>query len=383
MNALQLEQQLTEHILTNIELSKLGLVPSTLEIGGNHGIGKSDIAKNAVKKAFGDEGVFIYFSAAQLEDASDWVGLPSNDVILERDGDRITIPVHIAEPFIKLDYKYVDCLTSIKAADWTKRVKPNKTVILIDDYTRANPIIMQALMAFLLDQKLGDWICPPGVTIILTTNPPTGSNNSKYQVSNLDDAQKDRTVDYTLDFDMTTWAKWARSKEVNGEKLFPEVLIDFAVQNEKHFKKVSPRKYTMFMSSFVRDKELKNKEFLRYRAEAISMEFWTALHSFIENNVDRVITPEEFRDKTDAQVIKIFNAYHTKKTPEKQATFMDSLMTLIKAEEDWKTKGDKAWIYQAQRAQRLKLISGDITINFSKELCVCKDGPELTRIYSK
>lgn len=383
MNALQLEKQLTEHILTNIELSKLGLVPSTIEIGGNHGIGKSDIAKNAVKKAFGDEGVFIYFSAAQLEDASDWVGLPSNDVVLQKEDDKITIPVHIAEPFIKLGYKYVDCLTSIKAADWTKRVVPNKTVILIDDYTRANPVIMQALMAFLLDQKLGDWVCPPGVTIILTTNPPTGSNNSKYQVSNLDDAQKDRTVDYTLDFDMTTWAKWARAKEVNGEKLFPEVLIDFAVQNDKHFKKISPRKYTMFMNSFVRDKELKNKEFLRYRAEAISMEFWTSLHSFIENNTDRVITPEEFRDKSDAQVTKIFNAYHTKKTPEKQATFMDSLMTLIKAEEDWKLKGDQAWIYQAQRVQRLKLISGDIAINFSKELCILKDGPELTRIYSK
>jgi hypothetical protein len=56
---------------------------------------------------------------------------------------------------------------------------------------------------------------------------------------------------------------------------------------------------------------------------------------------------------------------------------------LIKAETDWNLKGTDAWIYQAQRVQRLKLIPGDIMINFSKELCVIKDGPQLTRIFTK
>ncbi len=83
-------EQLTKDIQNNILLGKKGEKSITVEIKGDHGIGKTEIVKQVAKKAFGKEGSFIYLSMAQFEDPADFVGYPKQEILVERkNGEKV------------------------------------------------------------------------------------------------------------------------------------------------------------------------------------------------------------------------------------------------------------------------------------------------------
>jgi MoxR-like ATPase len=69
---------------------------------------------------------------------------------------------------------------------WIHGLDNRPTVLFLDDFTRANPSVMQAIMTIIDEQKHTSWALPKGSTVILSSNP----DNSEFFVSSLDDAQK-------------------------------------------------------------------------------------------------------------------------------------------------------------------------------------------------
>lgn len=63
---------------------------------------------------------------------------------------------------------------------------PNGVILLLDDYTRANSLFMQATMELINTASYISWKLPYNTTICLTSNP----DNGEFSVSSLDSAQK-------------------------------------------------------------------------------------------------------------------------------------------------------------------------------------------------
>ena len=70
---------------------------------------------------------------------------------------------------------------------WLPREEnPNGCILLLDDYTRANSLFMQATMELINTAGYISWNLPKYTTICLTSNPDDG----EFSVTSLDSAQK-------------------------------------------------------------------------------------------------------------------------------------------------------------------------------------------------
>lgn len=69
---------------------------------------------------------------------------------------------------------------------WLPREEnPNGVILLLDDYTRASSLFMQATMELICTGKYFSWSLPKNTNIVLSTNP----DSANYQVTTLDEAQ--------------------------------------------------------------------------------------------------------------------------------------------------------------------------------------------------
>ena len=89
---------------------------------------------------------------------------------------------------------------------------PNGTILLLDDYTRANQLFMQATMELINECKYISWSLPKNTSIILTSNP----DNGEFQVSSLDSAQKTRFINFNVKLNIEDWATWAEFNQIDG-----------------------------------------------------------------------------------------------------------------------------------------------------------------------
>lgn len=69
---------------------------------------------------------------------------------------------------------------------WVPEYNEKGNIVLLDDYVRANPQLLQACMDLILEQKYISWGAPEKTTFILTNNPDDGASN----VNSLDEAQR-------------------------------------------------------------------------------------------------------------------------------------------------------------------------------------------------
>ena len=119
----------------------------------------------------------------------------------------------------------------------------NGCILMLDDYSRASQLFMQATMELINEGKYISWSLPKNTTIVLTSNPEDGS----YSVQSLDSAQKTRFVNFNLKLNVDDWASWAEFNGVDSR------AINFALlYGEEIFKKhnqvqtINPRAYTTF-----------------------------------------------------------------------------------------------------------------------------------------
>lgn len=157
---------------------------------------------------------------------------------------------------------------------------------------------MNSIMEIINTCSYVSWKLPKYTSVVLSSNPDDGT----YSVVSLDDAQKNRFLNFNLKMDINEWAQWAENNEIEGK------AINFALMyGEEIFKKqnnvqiVTPRSYTTFCKAISGLKDWGNPNtlalilqiskgcFMNDNDNIIGNLFTT----FIANKLDKLIQPEE------------------------------------------------------------------------------------------
>lgn len=304
LNTKELKGFVKHFINNNRFIQNGGKVPTALNIMGNAGLGKTTMVEQLAK----EEGMhFVKLNLAMIEELSDLIGFPMKELELAKiENGAITQKKWVTEIEAELGVKAGFKLTGKRRTtycppEWIAD-KGESGILLLDDYTRADPRMLQACMDLINTQKYISWQLPKDWTIILTTNP----DNGEYNVQSMDTAQTTRFVSCELKFDVNCWAEWAEEAGIDGR------CINFIIKHpEIVTEKTNPRAITTFfnsISSFESFEE--NLAMIQMLGEgSVGPEMSQLFTMFINNKLDKLISPHDvlFND-SDQYVIGQLNA---------------------------------------------------------------------------
>lgn len=167
-------------------------------------------------------------------------------------------------------------------------------VLVLDDYTRAQPRFMQAIMEIVDKQEYISWKLPKNWTVILTENPDNGT----YNVSDIDPATRSRFVTIDMKFEVEPWAAWAAKdgideRCINFMLMHPEIIKDETPE-------VNPRVLVKFFDSLISIPDFNQQlPLIQIIGEgSAGPEVTSMFTSFIGNKLDKMITPAEIMNTT-------------------------------------------------------------------------------------
>lgn len=171
----------------------------------------------------------------------------------------------------------------------------------------ANNLFMQAIMELICTGKYISWNLPKNTNIVLSSNP----DDSSYNVSSLDPAQKSRFINFSVKFNIDAWASWAESNELDNRAI--NFLLHYSSEIFKDDNKVStinPRSYVTFCNAIsgIKDWSIgKNLALILNIAKGcfgdednIVGHLFT---QFIANKLDKLISPKDLLLK-DWNIVK-------------------------------------------------------------------------------
>lgn len=220
---------------------------------GEAGTGKTSIMEQIAE----ERGMtFIKLNLAELEESGDLVGFPLKEFKINEldENGNVVCSKWVAHDLLST-YFQKPCETyeitnesrmSYATPAWLPREEnPNGVLLVLDDYSRASSILVQATNELICRGTYVSWNLPKYTTIALTTNP----DNGEYQVTTMDEAQKTRFVNFSIRFDLSVWASWAEfagldSRGINFLLSYPEVL-----ESKDGVNKANSRSYTMFINA--------------------------------------------------------------------------------------------------------------------------------------
>ncbi len=230
----------------NKALQDSGLSPIAIGLEGEAGIGKTTVVEDIAKK----RGMsFCKLNLSQLEEVGDIVGFPMKEVLLRYKNKQGEIVQRwwpeslLSKVPANVEVTAQTRMGYAPPAWLPKKENPNGCILLLDDYTRANPLFMQATMELINTASYVSWKLPKNTSVVITSNPDDGS----YSVSALDNAQKTRFVNFNLKLNVEDWASWAEFNRIDSRCINFELLY-----GEEIFKKhngvqtINPRAYTTF-----------------------------------------------------------------------------------------------------------------------------------------
>lgn len=180
----------------NVALAASGRSTIPICIWGSHGLGKTSIVRDICHEHGWD---YKYIAPAQFEEMGDLHGFPVRTGVTDEEA---------AKGRTKGTMSYYP-------PEWVPREVPAIAgVLLVDDFNRADPRILNGLMQLFQDGELAGWKLPKNYMIIATANP---SSAGDYSVGQLDPAQMTRMLHVELQFNMRAWMKWANSLDKNGQ----------------------------------------------------------------------------------------------------------------------------------------------------------------------
>lgn len=227
------KEHLRQYILNSESQIKRGERPTSICLEGKAGISKTSVAKQLAE----EHGYkFHQINAAMIDDLGHLVGFPQKQYQIQFT-DKVTgdvlstqtrwIPAEFSEEAIQEGGKYTgESRMTYAEPYWLKEVNSeDKFLLLLDDFTRGLPMVMQACMTLVEEYRYGNWELPKSTVILLTTNP----DNGEYSVTSLDVAQKTRFRTIEMIFDVDSWAQWAESVHLDGR------CINFVLNNRELF----------------------------------------------------------------------------------------------------------------------------------------------------
>jgi hypothetical protein len=275
-----------------------GKVPVAVNIEGDAGLGKTSAILQLGKEMGMD---VVKLNLSQLEELGDLVGFPVKEFqVKNSEGKTLWVTEQEIETANNKGYRVVDKRMSHAAPDWIQG-KGEGGFLILDDYTRADQRFMQATMELIDRQEYVSWKLPKNWHILLTTNP----DNGDYNVTSLDVAQKTRFISVELKFDVDVWAKWAEEANIDGR------CINFLLMHpESVTQRINPRSVTTFFNAISSiDNFEANLPLIQMIGEgSVGPEFASLFTMFINNKLDKMISPQDVLTKDERYVLNTLTA---------------------------------------------------------------------------
>lgn len=273
-----------KHIIDNNRyLQKQNKPAVSVEVVGESGIGKTSTIIQLAEEL---DLHFVKLNLAQIEELGDLVGFPIRQFELcLKENECLWIDEHAIEEYTKMGYKFTGKnRMSYCPPEWISG-KNSGGILLLDDWNRADIRFIQAVMELIDRQQYISWKLPKDWHIILTSNP----DNGEYLVSSIDNAQKTRFISVDLKFDIKCWGEWAENNQIDNRCInfllkHPELVSD----------KINSRSITTFFNSISSLESFDNSlPLIQMIGEgSVGGEFTTLFTMFINNKLDKIISPE-------------------------------------------------------------------------------------------
>lgn len=303
----------------NRQLQEKGLTPIAIGLEGEAGIGKTAVVEEVAQK----RGMtYCKISLSQLEEVGDLVGFPIKEVLLQwKTKDGQVKSRWWPETLLGKVPQNVQVTSTVRMGyappAWVPREEnENGVIVCLDDFSRANPLFMQATMELINTASYMSWKLPKNTSIVLTSNPDDGS----YSVSQLDNAQKTRFVNFNIKLDINDWASWAEfngidNRCINFELLYGEEIF----KKHNNVQTINPRAYTTFCKAISGIKDWNDDSslalilniskgcFLNDRDNIVGSLFTT----FIAQKLDKLVQPKDMlMQKWETVEPKIYDCVH-------------------------------------------------------------------------
>ena len=293
LNVTEMKEFISHMVENNQYIQTQGKVPVAINIEGDAGLGKTSAIMQLGKEM---NMQVVKLNLSQLEELGDLVGFPVKEFeIQNQEGKTMWINEAQIDAAVKKGYKVSGKRMSHAAPEWIQG-KGEGGFLILDDYTRADHRFMQATMEILDRQEYVSWKLPKNWHVILTTNP----DNGDYNVTSLDIAQKTRFVSVGLKYDKDVWAKWAETANIDGR------CINFMLMHpELVTQSVNPRAVTTFFNAISSFKNFNQKlPMIQMIGEgSVGVDFAAMFTMFINNQLDKIIAPEDILTKDEQYVM--------------------------------------------------------------------------------
>ena len=236
----------------NKRLVDEGKNPTAVGVIGEAGLGKTSVMQQIAES----RGMtFVKLNLSELEEVSDLTGFPIKEYKLKvKNSEGEFVDTWVAHDLLDLylrsaceEFELTDQVRmSYATPAWLPREEnPNGTLLLLDDYSRANSLFMQAVMELICTGKYISWKLPKYTNIALSSNPDDGS----YQVSSLDAAQMSRMVNFPIKFDIKVWSRWAETAQLDTRALNFALMYSSEIFEQENNQTINPRSYTTFCNA--------------------------------------------------------------------------------------------------------------------------------------
>jgi len=325
MNQVELDSNEIKDVLSylihnNKNIQLLGKTPIATEIIGESGLGKTSISLQLAKELNLHH---VKLNLAQLEELGDLVGFPMRQfqmikaggsvkqVVINAQGqkeikmvpsaatgEKVWVDEVATEQYAKAGYSFAGPKRmSYCPPEWIAD-KSGGGLLILDDWNRADTRFIQAVMELVDRQEYISWKLPENWHIILTANP----DNGEYMVNAIDVAQKTRFMSIVMKWNVDRWAEWAEKNALDSR------CINFMLMHQEVVKgAVNPRSLTNFFNSItsIDDFSAQLSLIQNLGEGSVGPETATLFSSFINNRMDKWITPKEvLLSKDDDAVTK-------------------------------------------------------------------------------
>lgn len=292
MNLEEVKTTINYLLDNNLNLIEKGQNKIAINIIGEAGTGKTSVIEQIAQERGAG---YKRLNLSELEEVGDLCGCPVKEYAMYKNNEEKWVTEKVVDRYINMGWGLCEhCAPRMSYAvpEWVPKDPEQEFILLLDDYSRATSLFMQAVMSLIQFGEYVSWKLPKKCHLLLTSNP----DNGEYSVSSLDSAQSTRLINFTVDFDEKVYAKWCDKVGIRGE------LINFMLLNPEIFKSpgVNARTFTMFANALNGIKDFSSTESLLMTSligsgcfgkdgELVGDLFVT----FVHNHLDRLITAEQ------------------------------------------------------------------------------------------
>ena len=296
MNADELKDHLKYVIDNNQFLQVRGILPIATCVEGHAGLGKTSVVMQLAQE-LGLQ--CVKRNLAEVEEAADLLGFPLRQFKLcrkvEEKEECIWVDDHAVHEYTKNGFNFTGIKrTTYCPPEWIAD-KEEGGILILDDFNRADPRIIQGAMEIINRQEYTSWKLPRNWHVVMTQNPDDGN----YMVNSQDVAHKTRYSTLTMKWDVECWARRAEKDGIDGRGInfmlkHPDIIKDDSLKNG-----INPRTLSNFFNSIasIKDFEKDLPKIQQMGESSVGVEVSSLFTTFINNRLDKLLSPNDILTK--------------------------------------------------------------------------------------